>query len=200
MTKNYRLIYSVLFFMAALLGGSGGAKAQAAPPPIYQFAAPPAVAVIPRTYVYVVPNTDILFYDGYWYRLNAGTWYWAPLYNGPWAYLPPPNVPPVLLEVPPEYSYVPPGYPLIPYVELHRNWSRWEHERHWDRNREWREGWHRGPGPQHRSEERFSRPHPRPEERHGSLREGGHEGFERKGGEERGRGDQEHGPRGERRG
>jgi len=51
------------------------------------------VAVIPGTYVYVVPdiNTEILFYHGYWYRPSAGRWYWARTYNGPWLTLPPPE-------------------------------------------------------------------------------------------------------------
>jgi len=114
-----------------------------APPPAYVFPNPPEVAVIPGTYVYMVPdiNVDILFYHGYWYRPYAGGWYFAPSYNGPWGYLDPVRVPRVLLQLPPNYRMVPPRYPRIPYGYLRRNWERWEHERYWHRNREWREGW-----------------------------------------------------------
>jgi hypothetical protein len=199
MRKNY--LYILLLLLVAFFGGSGQGKAQVGPPPVYQFPAPPSVAVIPGTYVYVVPNTDILFYEGYWYRLYSGAWYWAPSYNGPWAYLPPPNVPSALLEVPPQYSYVPPDYPVIPYVELHRNWSRWEQERHWDRDRQWREGWHRGPaGRDRRPEERYGGPRPRPEERHGTFRGEGRDGFDQRSGAEGDRGDREHESHGGRRG
>jgi len=42
--------------------------------PAYTFAAPPPVAVIPGTNVYVAPeaNIDIVFYHGYWYRPYEG--------------------------------------------------------------------------------------------------------------------------------
>jgi hypothetical protein len=114
-----------------------------APPPEYAFPNPPEVAVIPGTYVYVVPgiNVDILFYHGYWYRPYAGRWYFGLSYNGPWVYLDPVRIPRVLLELPPNYRSVPPRYPRIPYGYLRRNWERWERERYWHRNREWREGW-----------------------------------------------------------
>ena len=114
-----------------------------APPPEYVFPNPPQVAVIPGTYVYMVPdiNMDILFYHGYWYRPYAGRWYFAQSYNGPWVYLDPVRVPRVLLVLPPNYRAVPPRYPRIPFGYLLRNWARWERERYWHRNREWREGW-----------------------------------------------------------
>jgi len=114
-----------------------------APPPEYAFPNPPDVAVIPGTYVYVVPgiNVDILFYHGYWYHPYAGRWYFGLSYNGPWVYLDPVRIPRVLLELPPNYRSVPPRYPRIPYGYLRRNWERWERERYWHRNREWREGW-----------------------------------------------------------
>jgi hypothetical protein len=116
-----------------------------APPPEYAFPNPPEVAVIPGTYVYVVPgiNADILFYHGYWYRPYAGRWYFAPSYNGPWVYIDPVRIPRVLLALPPNYRSVPPRYPRIPYGYLLRNWERWERERYWHKNREWREGWRR---------------------------------------------------------
>jgi hypothetical protein len=111
------------------------------PPPGYVFPDPPEVAVIPGTYVYVVPdiNVDILFYHGYWYRPYGGRWYWARFYNGPWVYLAPGRVPRVLLELPPGYRRLPPGYHHIPYGHLQANWERWERERYWHGDREWRE-------------------------------------------------------------
>jgi len=114
-----------------------------APPPEYAFPNPPEVAVIPGTYVYMVPdiNVDILFYHGYWYRPYAGRWYFGLSYNGPWVYLDPVRIPRVLLELPSNYRSVLPRYPRIPYGYLRRNWERWERERYWHRNREWREGW-----------------------------------------------------------
>ena len=113
-----------------------------APPPAYAFPAPPEVAVIPGTYVYVVPdiNVDILFYHGYWYRPFRGRWYWAQFYNGPWVYLAPARVPRVLIELPLGYRRLPPGYHRIPYGHLRTNWESWERERYWHGDREWREG------------------------------------------------------------
>lgn len=131
------------------------------PPPAYSFSATPEVAVIPGTYVYVVPDigVDILFYQGYWYRPYAGRWFFALSYNGPWVNLAPARVPYVLLKLPPDYRRIPPGYHRIPHRELQTNWRRWENERHWHSNRGWQEGW-RG----------------RPEGRGGEERGRGHEG------------------------
>jgi hypothetical protein len=116
------------------------------PPPPFVIPAPPPVVVIPKTYVYVVPDIDvnILFYHGYWYRPHQGHWYRSRSYNGPWTYLPPGKVPRPILDLPPDYHRVPQGYHRIPNRELKRNWSRWERERYWHRDREWREGWRSG--------------------------------------------------------
>jgi hypothetical protein len=117
------------------------------PPPPFLIPAPPPVVVIPRTYVYAVPEieVDILFYHGHWYRPHEGRWYRSRSYNGPWAYLPPRSVPRPLIELPPDHHRIPPGYRRIPHRDLKNNWSGWERRRHWDRDREWREGWRRGP-------------------------------------------------------
>jgi hypothetical protein len=103
-----------------------------APPP-YAFAAPPDVVPIPGTYVYFVPGigVDILFYQGYWYRSFRGRWYGAPSYNGPWMYVPGPRVPRVFFSLPAGWRRVPRGYRPIPHAELHRNWQKWEREKHW---------------------------------------------------------------------
>ncbi len=127
--------------------GSAGPQASVnvPPPSEYTFPAPPQVAVIPGTYVYVVSDidVDILFYHGYWYRPNGGRWYWGRSYNGPWFYLAPARVPRVMLELPPGYRRLPPGYHRIPYGQLHGNWEKWERERYWHSDRAWREGWRR---------------------------------------------------------
>ena len=56
--------------------------------------APPALFVIPGTYVYYPPdvNVDIFFYHGYWYRPYRGGWYIANGYNGPWRTIGEPDV------------------------------------------------------------------------------------------------------------
>ncbi len=152
-----RRIYAVLGAAVIFWGFSsfGGMKEAAAgvdvhitigSPPAFFFQAPPVVVVIPGTYVYLVPDigVDILFYDGFWYRPYEGHWFWARVFNGPWIYLPPEKIPRVLITLPPEYHRVPSGYHRIPYGQLQRNWGRWEHERYWDRDRDWREGWQGG--------------------------------------------------------
>ncbi len=135
--------------------------------------APPPVVVVPGTYVYAVPDIDatLLFCGGYWYRPYEGRWYIASSYNGSWAFIELSRVPRVLIEHPISYWRVPPGYHHIPYAEFHENWSRWGRERHWDRDRDWRAGWHG-----------------RPEGR-GGEEQHSHKGMGR---EERGRGYEEH--------
>ena len=55
------------------------------PPPIV-FEAPPAVIVIPETYVYVVPgiHVDLFFWNGWWWRPWGGHWYRSRYYNRGW--------------------------------------------------------------------------------------------------------------------
>ena len=55
------------------------------PIPVFTFPAPPQVAVIPGTYVYMVPgiDVDIFFHHGWWYRPYEGRWFRASSYNGP---------------------------------------------------------------------------------------------------------------------
>ncbi len=140
--------------------------------PSFFLPAPPAVVVIPGTYVYAVPDVDlsILFYRGYWYRPHNGRWYRASSYNGPWAYIQLSRIPRVLVDLPPGSWRVPPGYHRIPHAQLRKNWGRWERERHWEREREWQtRGQERPEGRGGKDQER-SRGH---EER------GGHDGRRR---------------------
>jgi hypothetical protein len=181
---------SVLALLLGALFAPGGTKEATAaigininigPPPRYVIPAPPPVVVIPGTYVYAVPDidVDILFYQGYWYRPHQGYWFRARSYNGPWVYLAAPQVPRVLIELPPDYRRPPPGYRRIPYGQFKKNWGAWDRQRYWDRDREWREGWHRGPegrGGDVREEHR-GKPEGRGEERgRGPEDRGGHEG------------------------
>ena len=175
-------ILAILFGVLFSLGGTKEAAGQVqvniniGPPPKYVVAAPPPVVVIPGTYVYAIPDlaVDILFYSGSWYRRHEGHWFSARSYNGPWVYIAPPRVPRVLIELPPDYRRVPPAYRRIPYGQFKKNWGRWERERYWEKDREWREGWHG-----------------KPEGRGGELREEEHGRPEGRGGEERGRGHDE---------
>ena len=116
------------------------------PPPPVVIQSPPPMAVIPGTYVYMAPNVgvDILFYHGQWYRPHEGHWFSAPSYNGPWAYVAPARVPRAILELPPGYRRLPPGYQRIPYEHVRGNWERWEREKHWHQDKDWRGGWREG--------------------------------------------------------
>lgn len=108
------------------------------PPPAVVFPAPPAVVVIPRTYVYFVPDVaeDIFFYQGYWYRPYKGYWYRSGDYKGPWVHIVTARVPGVLLHLPPDFRHVPPGHERIPYGQLKKNWRTWEKEKYWDKYEE----------------------------------------------------------------
>lgn len=151
-------------------GGKGGAAVAGVGvsvniglPPLV-FSAPPAVIVIPGTYVYSVPDIEVglFFYQGFWYRPHEGRWYRASSYNGPWAYVEISRVPRVVVDLPPRSWRVPPGYHRIPHAEMRGNWSRWEHERHWDQDRDWHAGQQHG-RPEGRGHEGWGRGH----EKHG---------------------------------
>jgi hypothetical protein len=151
--KNKSSGILLLPFLVGMLLAVGGGKEAAAgvqvninigPPPAFVIPAPPAVVVIPGTYVYAVPDIGvaILFYHGFWYRPHEGHWFRAQTYNGPWVYLAPANMPRVLVQLPPGYYQVPPGHRYIPYGQLRDNWGKWERERYWHNDREWQQGWH----------------------------------------------------------
>jgi hypothetical protein len=165
-------------------------------PPAYVVPAPPPVVVIPRTYVYYVPDieVDILFYQGYWYRPYEGHWYRGRGYNGPWAYLAPAKVPQVLVQLPPYYRSVPPGHQRIPYGQFKKDWQKWGRDKHWNKDKDWQEGrWgepgkkgHEEPG---RAYQGGGHGGPKDKEGHGSPKEKeGHEGSKGKGGQGGGKG------------
>jgi len=115
-------------------------------PPLVVFSAPPAMVVIPETYVYVVPDVDveIFFYDGWWWRPWEGRWYRSRHYDSGWGYY---------QRVPSFYSRVPRswrndyrerrwgGRPWnhqpIPHQQVERNWSGWKKDRHWEKQQTW---------------------------------------------------------------
>ena len=156
------------------------------PPPLV-IPVPPPVVPIPRTSVYFPPTIDveILFFGGYWYRPYQDHWFRARSYNGPWVFVESHRVPHAVISLPPDYRHIPPGYRHIPYGQFKKNWGRWDRERYWDRDHDWRtEYWRpqRPPAP-HGDEGRIR---PRPEKR----QEGGPPG-------PRGRGDRWDGGGGE---
>jgi hypothetical protein len=148
MKKNILMVWSVaavfLWLTAIPAPTSAGVNVNIGisipPPPPLLIPGPPPVMPIPRTYVYYAPtiDVDILFFGGYWYRPYRDHWFRSRSYNGPWLYLQPPHVPRVLLELPPGYRSLPPGYRPIPYGQFKKNWHRWEKEKYWDRDRDWR--------------------------------------------------------------
>jgi len=116
------------------------------PPPPVVIESPPPMVVVPGTYVYIAPDVgaDILFYHGHWYRPHRGYWFSAPTYNGPWTYVAPARVPRAIVELPPGYRRLPPGHQRIPYEHVRGNWEKWEREKHWHQDKEWRAGWKGG--------------------------------------------------------
>ncbi len=174
------LLAGLLFLSLIVLPLPGiaqvGVGVRIGPPPPYRIAAPPPVVVIPGTYVYVVPDidTDIFFFDGYWYRLYQNAWFSARSYNGPWIFVPGPRVPRALVELPPDYRRIPPGWRRIPYGQFRKNWADWERNRYWDRDRDWKAGWHGRP--EERREEGRGRPEGRPGEEHGRGADHGEHG------------------------
>lgn len=137
---------AVLLVITAVLIGSLGFSSNAyaarvfiSPPEIVLDASPDLV-VIPGTYVYRVPGieSDILFYQGFWYRPYEGRWYRSKHHNGPYHHIG--RVPGGLLRLPPDYrSFAFEPRHRIHYGDLHRNWRGWERNRHWDRDDRWRD-------------------------------------------------------------
>jgi hypothetical protein len=110
--------------------------------PVFTFAAPPPMVVIPGTYAYFAPeaDVDIVFYQGFWYRPYEGRWFRGRGYNGPWGVIGPAGVPRVLIDLPPDFRHAYRDHPRIGYRDFHRNWRGWERNRHWERDERWRAG------------------------------------------------------------
>ena len=137
-------------------------------PPPFVIPAPPPMIPIPRTYVYYPPTIDveILFFGGYWYRPYRDHWFRARSYNGPWIFVEPGRVPHAVISLPPDYRHVPPGQRHIPYGQFKKNWDRWDRERYWDRDHDWRtEYWRPQRPPAPHRDEGYGRVAPGPDRR-----------------------------------
>jgi hypothetical protein len=128
----------VIVLLAASLAGTALAGVNVninigVPLPEVVVAAPPALAVIPGTYVYIATdvNADLVFYQDNWYRPHGGGWFVSLSYNGPWKTVAAP--PAALTRLPQNYHSVPPGYERMPYGQVRENWRAWERDRYWDR-------------------------------------------------------------------
>jgi hypothetical protein len=114
-------------------------------PPIV-FSAPPALIVLPGTYIYVVPDydEDIFFYGGWWWRSWQGRWYRSHYYNRGWSYYR--NVPSFYFDVDPGWrGYYRErnwyghrwDYERIPEQRVQQNWKSWNSNRHWEKQGSW---------------------------------------------------------------
>jgi len=110
--------------------------------PVFTFAAPPPLVVIPGTYAYFAPeaNVDIVFYHGFWYRPYEGRWFMARGYNGPWGPVALARVPRVLIELPPDFRHIYGDHPRIAYRDFNKNWRGWERNKYWEKDERWRAG------------------------------------------------------------
>ncbi len=115
-------------------------------PPAIVFSAPPQLVVIPETYVYADPDVDvdIFFHSGWWWRPWEGRWYRSRNYDSGWGYY---------KHAPPFYSQVPShwrddyrehkwkghkwDHKPIPHDQVQRNWKKWEHDKHWEKQNTW---------------------------------------------------------------
>jgi hypothetical protein len=142
MKKQSAKIILIGTILAALIGYANGGLAEVnvnigigVPLPSVVISAPPAVVLIPATYVYFVPDVsaDVFFYHGHWYRPHHGHYYRAASYNGPWVSIVPSAVPKAIRYVPSDFRRVPPGHKCIHHGELMKNWDTWEKKKHWDK-------------------------------------------------------------------
>jgi hypothetical protein len=129
------------------VGGEGVHVSVGSNLPAIRFAAPPDLVVIPGTYVYMVPDSDVdvLFFQGYWWRPYEGHWYKSRDYKGQWSYEEPERIPSGLRSLPQDYRHrLSPGYERIPHRDVERNWEKWEKDKYWDRHGEQGRGGHDG--------------------------------------------------------
>jgi hypothetical protein len=115
-------------------------------PPAIVFPVPPALVVIPETYVYAAPDIqeDIFFYEGWWWRPWNGRWYRSRNYNAGWAYYR--NAPSFYAKIPSSWRNDyrdhhwkghPWNYQRIPQQRLQSNWREWESRKHWESQDYW---------------------------------------------------------------
>src|SRR5450759_3964643 len=107
MKRSIAIVLVVAAVMICSIGYSSQAYAARVyvSPPEFVIDAEPDLVVIPGTYVYRVPDieTDVLFYQGFWYRPFEGRWYRSRGYNGPWGFIAVGRVPLGLRRLPGGY-------------------------------------------------------------------------------------------------
>ena len=93
---------------------------------------PPELVVVPGTNVYVAPDVegDILFYQGFWWRLYDGRWYRSPYYDRGWVYMDRGRVPRSFYGYHPGFRHEYRGYQRVHYNDVHRNWNNRHQEGH----------------------------------------------------------------------
>ena len=103
--------------------------------------APPAVVVIPGTYVYIAPDLDedLFFYRGHWWRSHGRKWYRADDFGDPWIIISFEKTPRALRSLPVRYRDLPPGLERMPPGHVKKHWKEWEEKKHWESRREWKE-------------------------------------------------------------
>ena len=103
--------------------------------------APPAVVVIPGTYVYIAPDLDedLFFYRGHWWRSHGRKWYRADDFGDPWIMISFDKPPRALRSLPVRYRDLPPGLERMPPGHVKKHWKEWEEKKHWESRREWKE-------------------------------------------------------------
>ena len=93
---------------------------------------PPELVVVPGTNIYVAPDIDgdILFYEGFWWRLYDGRWYRSPYYDRGWVYMDRGRVPRSFYGYHPGFRHEYRGYQRVHYNDVHRNWNNRHQEGH----------------------------------------------------------------------
>ncbi len=136
------------------------------PPPI-TFTMQPSVIVLPDTNdVYVVPDeqTDIFFWNGWWWRSWEGYWYRSLYYDRGWSYYN--QVPSFYYDVDPQWRLYyrdhdwqghPWYYQRIPDSELRNNWRTWYNDQYWQRQKTWDVRGYQAPSQQRMQEIRNQR-------------------------------------------
>jgi len=141
-----KLLVSLLFLLPAPAVAAVNVDVNISLPPPIVFAAPPALVVLPETYVYFIPDAEveIFFYNGWWWRPWEGQWYRSRHYDSGWRHY---------RSAPSFYGRIPSGwrddyrdhrwrghqwdYQRIPHHQVQQNWNNWEKNKHWEKQNTW---------------------------------------------------------------
>ncbi|AGF77567.1 hypothetical protein UWK_00993 [Desulfocapsa sulfexigens DSM 10523] len=143
----------VLLLALFVPGGMNNASAEIhvsiniGPPPI-MVAEPPAVVMIPNSTIYFVPQaeTDMFFYDNYWWRPRGSQWYRSNAYNGSWESIGKHHVPAPLYQLPKDYRHRYEKEHHIPYGQWKKQWSDQGKKDHDDKGKSKQDKQNRGHG------------------------------------------------------